>query len=196
MLEVVDLDVSTADCLPALPGDAQDHDGDDEPDDRIRYLESEGNECRRSYDPEADEAVYACMPAVGDKSGAAQPSPGTKAYLCSDLVSAEPDDAGKCEQPELRQRPWVDEPLDGLTERDKSADEDCEHDSQPTQTFAACAPQVKGDSKRNRRQSVAEVVDQICQQGNTQCAVVDESLSERSDRENGEAERDGFDAGS
>jgi hypothetical protein len=99
------------------------------------------------------------MLAVSDKSGAAQPSSGTKAYLCSDLVSDEPDNAGKCEKPEMRQRPWVDEPLDGLAERDKSADEDCEYDAQPTQAFAACAAQVKGDSKRNRGQSIAEVVD-------------------------------------
>ena len=196
MLEVVDLDLRTADCLPALPSDAQDHEGDDEPDDRIGDLDSEGNDCRRGDDTEADEAVYACMPAVGDKSGAPQPSPGTKAYLCSDLVSDEPDDAGKCEKPEMRQRPRVDEPLDGLTERDKGADEDCEDDSQPTQAFAARAAQVKGDSKRNRGQSIAEVVDEICKQGNTQRAVVDEGLSERSDRENGEAERDGLDAGS
>jgi hypothetical protein len=90
----------------------------------------------------------------------------------------------------------VDEPLDGLTECDKCADEDCEHDSQPTQAFAARAPQVKGNAERNRRQSIAEVVDQICEQGNTQRAVVDESLSERSDREDGEAEGDGLDAGS
>ena len=89
----------------------------------------------------------------------------------------------------------MDEPLDGLTERDKGADEDCEHDSQPTQAFASRAPQVKGDAERNRRQSIAEVVDQICEQGNTQRAGVDETLSERSDRENGEAERDGLDAG-
>jgi hypothetical protein len=196
MLEVVDLDLGLADCVPALPSDTQDHEGDDEPDDRICDLESECNDCRRSDDTEADEAVYARMLAVSDKSGAAQPSPGTKAYLCSDLVSDKPDDTGKCEKPEMRQRPRVDEPLDGLTERDKGADEDGEHDSQPTQAFAACAPQVKGYSKGNRRQSIAEVVDQVCEQGNTQRAVVDEDLSERGDREDGEAERDGLDAGS
>jgi len=136
------------------------------------------------------------MPAVGDKSGARQAGPGTKAQLCSDLVSDEPDDAGKCEKPEMRQRPRVNEPLNGLTQRDKRADEDREHDSQPSQALAACAAQVKGDSKRNRGQSIAEVVDEICEQGNTQRAVVDEGLGEGGDRENGEAERDGLDAGS
>ena len=96
----------------------------------------------------------------------------------------------------MRQRPRVDEPLDGLTERDKGADEDCEHDSQPTHAFPACTPQVKGDSQGNRCQSITEVVDEICEQGNTQRAGVDESLSERRDGENGEAERDSLDAGS
>jgi hypothetical protein len=46
LLEVVDLDLASADYLPALPSDAQDHEGDDEPDDRICDLESEGNDCR------------------------------------------------------------------------------------------------------------------------------------------------------
>src|SRR5438876_2349173 len=117
------------DCAPALPGDAQDHEGDDEPDERVCNLESEGDDRCRSDDPEADETVRACMLAVSDKSSTAQPISGAKTYLCSDLVSDEPDDTSERKEPEVRQRPRVDEPLDGLSKRDEGADEDREHDS-------------------------------------------------------------------
>jgi hypothetical protein len=69
------------------------------------------------------------MLAVGDKSRTTEATPRTEAYLRSDLVSYESDDPSEGEQPEVGQRPWVDQPLDGLTKSDKGADEDCENHS-------------------------------------------------------------------
>ena len=88
--------------MPAVPGDAQDDERDDEPDHRICNLESEGNDSRRSNDTQADETVHTCMLAVGDKSRTAETLPRAKAYLCSDLVSYEPDDSAKA-----RSQRWV-----------------------------------------------------------------------------------------
>ena len=78
----------------------------------------------------------------------------------------------------MRQRARVDEALDGLTERDQGADEDSEHHREAGPALAAGAAEEEGDAERDRRQRVAEVVDQVGEQGDTQRLLVDERLRE------------------
>jgi hypothetical protein len=55
----------------------------------------------------------------------------------------------------------MDEALDGLTERNQSADEDREHNSKSSPALATGAAEEEGDAERDRRQRVTEVVDQV-----------------------------------
>src|SRR6266511_881548 len=126
-LEVVELDIGGADRVPAIPRDAQDDERDDEPDDRVCNLESERDDRGRGDDTKADEPVHTGMLAVGDERGTSEPISGTKANLCCDLISDEPDHTSKGKKPQVRQRAWVDKSLDRLAEGDKRADEDREH---------------------------------------------------------------------
>jgi hypothetical protein len=119
------------------------------------------------------------MLAIGDKSRTAEAIPSAKAYLRSDLVSYESDDPSEGEKPEVGQGPWVDQPLDGLTKSDKGADEDREDHSEPSPSFAPRTAQVEGDPQWNCSKRIAEVVDEIGEQRNTQRSVVDKCLSER-----------------
>jgi hypothetical protein len=47
--------------VPTVPGDAEDHECDDEPDDRIRYRKAQRNNGGARQDAEADKAIYARM---------------------------------------------------------------------------------------------------------------------------------------
>jgi hypothetical protein len=85
----------------------------------------------------------------------------------------------------------VDEPLD----RDESADKDREHDRETGQTFSFEAAEEEGEAERDRGQRIAEVVDQVGKQRDAECARVDECLCDCRECENGQAPRDGSDAG-
>ena len=89
----------------------------------------------------------------------------------------------------------VDEALDRLVERDAGGDEDREHDGEPGQLLAAEAAQEERDPERDRRQRVAEVVDQVGEQRDRTGQDEDRELKQRGDYQDGEADRDGLDAG-
>ena len=89
----------------------------------------------------------------------------------------------------------MDEALDRLAERHKSTDKDREHDRNTGQTFSFDAAEEEGKAERDRGQRIAEVVDQISEQRDAECARVDERLRDCRDRENGEAPGDGSNAG-
>src|SRR6266550_4106967 len=59
--------------------------------------------------------------------------------------------------------------------------------------LAPRTPKEERETEWNGSQRVAEVVDQIREQGDAQRARVDERLCKRRDRENGETDRDGLD---
>ena len=101
---------------------------------------------------------------------------GAEPNLCRDLVSDEPEQSGRRQEPKVRQRARVDEALDGLPERHERTDENCQHHRQPRPPLAACTAQEEGDAERNRRQRVAEVVDQVGQERDAQRLRIDERL--------------------
>jgi hypothetical protein len=88
----------------------------------------------------------------------------------------------------------VDEPQDGLVQRDARGDEDREHDCESREPLPAGASQKEGDAERDGGQCVSVVVDQVSKEGDRPGEHEDERLSSRSDREHGKANRDGFDA--
>jgi hypothetical protein len=134
--------------------------------------------------------------AIGHKRSTAEAVASTKSYLRSDFVSDEPDHASQGKKPEMRQRTWVEQPLNRLTKRDKGADEDREHHSQTSPTFPSRTSQIEGDSKRHRGKGISKVVDEIRKQRNAQRAVVDECLRERGDAEDRETDGHGPNPGS
>jgi hypothetical protein len=77
--------------------------------------------------------------AVCDQRGALEAVAGSEPYLGGDLVADEADHAGGSEQPEVGEGARVDEAFDRLAERDEGADEDCEHDHEAGDPFAAQA---------------------------------------------------------
>jgi hypothetical protein len=88
----------------------------------------------------------------------------------------------------------VDEPQDGLVQRDARGDEDREHDCESREPLPAGASQKEGDAERDGGQCVSVVMDQVSKEGDRPGEHEDERLSSRSDREHGKANRDGFDA--
>jgi hypothetical protein len=52
---------------------------------------------------------------VSDQRRAAEASPCAQANLCSDFISDQADDTSVSEKPKVRQRPWVNKPLDCLS---------------------------------------------------------------------------------
>ena len=89
---------------------------------------------------------------------------GAKPDLCGEFVTEEADHTGRCERPEVGQVLWMDEPHDGCVEGDAGRDEDRKHDRDPRKSFATNATEVKGDSERDRRERIAEVVDDVGEQ--------------------------------
>jgi hypothetical protein len=88
----------------------------------------------------------------------------------------------------------VDEAQDRFVEGDEGGDEDREHDGEPGRLFAAHAAQEERDPKRDRGQGVAEVVDQVGQEGDRTGEREDCELDPGGDREHGEADRNRLDA--
>ena len=87
----------------------------------------------------------------------------------------------------MRERARVNEALNRLTKRNEGADEDRDHDGEPSPPLTTSASEVERDPKRDGGQCVAEVVDQVCEQRDAQRSGVNERLRERSQRQQAEA---------
>jgi hypothetical protein len=70
------------------------------------------------------------MVAVRNESRTVQALASPRANLRRDLIPDEADHAGRCEQPQVRERVRVDEAQERLHERHAGACEDREHDSE------------------------------------------------------------------
>src|SRR6266545_5276810 len=99
----------SANGAPALPGDVEDHQGDRQSDDRVGDRQPQADDGRADEDAEADEAIDACVVAVGDECGAVETLARPGADAGGNLVAEEADDAGGGEPPKMRQLAWVDE---------------------------------------------------------------------------------------
>src|SRR5262249_2595394 len=89
----------------------------------------------------------------------------------------------------------VEEAEDGLDERDDRADEDREDDREASPAFSTCAAEEEGEPERDRRQRVAEVVDQVGEQRDAEDDDVDRRLRCGRHRQDREAQREGLDPG-
>src|SRR5262245_28061672 len=88
----------------------------------------------------------------------------------------------------------VDQPLDCLVERDTGRDEDGDDDRETGELLAAYRAEKERDCERDRRQRIAEVVDQIGEQRDRPRNDEDRDLRPGGEREHGEAERNSLDA--
>jgi hypothetical protein len=82
------------DGLPALPGDAQDHQRDRQAHDRIQDGGADRDGCRAGDHRQADVGVGAGVVAVGDQRSAVQAPACARADLRREDVAEEPDRAG------------------------------------------------------------------------------------------------------
>src|SRR3954469_11237471 len=96
---------------PAFDGDAKDRDRDHQGDDRISNGHAYADEQRAPDDAETDQAVGACVVAVGDQSSAVELLPGPKPNLGRNLVTPEADDPRRRQGEEMIGRGWVDDLL-------------------------------------------------------------------------------------
>src|SRR5512132_3358973 len=90
-----------ADRLPGLPGDPEDHPGDDDGDDRIGHREAERDQDGAEHHPEADEAVGPRVVAVGYQGWAVQSPAGAEPHLGGYLVPSEADGSGSGERQQM-----------------------------------------------------------------------------------------------
>src|SRR5215218_2598990 len=86
---------------------------------------------------------------------------------------------------------WVDQPLDGLKGGDAGTEEDRGDDEVAGTLFRSYGAQHERDGQRDRRERVAEVVDQICQQRDAAGGSEHDGLRRRGDEQDDEADCDG-----
>ena len=134
------------------------------------------------------------MLAVRDERGAGEASASAEADLGCELVADKADHARGRKYPEVGELLRVDQPLDRLVQRDDRADEDRCNDRESCNLLAAKRAQEESDPERDRGERVAEVVNQVGEQRDASRQHVDRRLHERGCEENGERDRDCFDA--
>lgn len=94
----------------------------------------------------------------------------------------------------MREVAGVNESLDCLSERDASADENREHNEETRKTLAPRTPQEERETERNRGQRIAEVVNQVGEQGDAQGPRIEVALNQSRGGQDGETDRDRADA--
>ena len=112
-----------------------------------------------------------------------------------DLVPHKADYPGGGERPEVVERLRVDQTLDGLHARDAGAEEDRGDDEVAGRLLAPRAPEEERDPERHGGQCVAEVVDQIREEGDAVACHEHDDLHERREQKHAEGDRDRPDAG-
>lgn len=134
------------------------------------------------------------MVAVGDQRRTGEPAARTKANLGGDLVPDEPNRAGGCKYPQMREVLGVQEALDGLIQGDTGGDEDHQDDCETGQLLAPETAKEEGDAEWYGGERVAEVVNQIGEQRNRVRDEEDRDLRNRGETENRKAECNRLDA--
>jgi len=149
--------------VPTVPGDVEDDDGDDEPNDRVSDGSPESDDTRAGKDAEADEAINTSMVAVCDESGTVEALARVRANLRCDFVADEADHARRRQPPQVCECVRVNEAKDRLTERHDGTDEDSHDDGDPSPPLASGASEEEGEPERDRGQRISEVVNQVGQ---------------------------------
>ncbi len=152
---------------PRLHRDADDYEGDSETDDGIRDRQPHGDDGRRRYDSQAHVGIGPRVVAVGDERRAVQTLAGRGADSAGQIVAYEADAARESEDRQVRGSHRVDESTYGRRAGDSGADEDRCHDKQTRPALGYAGAKDESNPQRERRQSIAQVVDDVGQQGDT-----------------------------
>jgi hypothetical protein len=88
----------------------------------------------------------------------------------------------------------MNEASDGLYAHDPSADEDCGHDCKAGASLGDLRAQRERDSQWHGGEGIAEIVDQVGQQGDAAACHEHSGLSDGGESEDRERQRDGMDA--
>lgn len=186
--------VMPADRRPGLPGDAQDHECDREADDGIGDWCSERDDDRRSDHGQAHIGVCSSVVPIGDQGGAVQSLPRAQTDARCDEVAGVPDRARQREHCQMSWGYRVNEAPDRLVAGYTGADEDRRDDREAGPPLRQLGTQGERDPQRHGRERIAEVVDQIGEQGDAAAGEKDGKLSDGGEGQDGERERDGVDA--
>jgi hypothetical protein len=159
--------------------DAQDHDGDRQPDQRVGDGQADRHDGGARDHREAHVGVGAGVVAVGGQGGAAQRPTGAGADLGGKPVAGEADGAGGGEGAEVAWCARVHEPADRLHPRDARRDEDRADDEEAGDALGARGAKREGGGERDGRGRVAEVVDEVGQQRDAVGCDEDGGLGQR-----------------
>ena len=154
-----------ADGLPRLPRDPEDDRREQEADQGIARREARGDHRGARDDSEADVGVSLGVSTVGHERWTVEAIPGTQTDLGGQPVADETDRARRCKGQELVGPNGIEEPVDRLGAGYAGAHEDREYNSEPRPLLRPRRPQREGDADRNRGCGIAEVVDQVGEQG-------------------------------
>jgi hypothetical protein len=153
------------DRLPGLPGDPQDDRRDAKADQRVGDRDTERDDYRAGDDGKADVGVGSGVVAVGHQGRAIKASSRAESDLGRDPVPHVADGAGDPKDQEVVRSLWVDEAQDRLDAGHARRNEDGRHDEQARNALGARRAPREGHPERDRRGGVAEVVDQVGEQG-------------------------------
>ena len=131
---------------------------------------------------------------IGDEGCAVQSAARAQTDTGSDVVAGVADCPG---EPEYREMSWgrgVDKASDRLIAGDTGADEDRSDDRQTGPSLGHPGVQRESDPQGDGRERIAEVVDQVREQGDAAAGEKHGKLSDGGQSEDGERERDGADA--
>src|SRR5947209_4073644 len=90
--------------VPALPGDAQDDQGDRQADERVSDGSADGDDDRGGYDGERHIRVRGRVVAVGDERGAVEPMPGALTNSRGQEIAHITDETSGRKRPQVRWR--------------------------------------------------------------------------------------------
>ena len=144
-----------------------------------------------SVTPEAHECVDAGVVSVGHESRAVEPPARARPDHRGHEVAAEPDHSREGEREQLLGRLWIHEPLERLVAGDARADEDRENHAEPCVSLRAFGAERECDSEGDCRGGVAEVVNEVGEEGDAVADEEDSNLRESGRCEHAEGERDG-----
>jgi hypothetical protein len=185
--------VAAADGAPRVPGDLEDDGGDREADQRVGDGEAEGDRGGAGDDGEADVGVRAGVVAVGDEGGAVEATAGGGADAGGEGVAGPAEQAGGGEGDEVVDLLGVDQSPHRLDPGDAGGDEDRQDDEVAGAALGPLRAQGEGDPERDRRRRVAEVVDQVGEQGDAAGEDEDRRLRSRRQPEDQQREEDSAD---
>lgn len=183
--------VTVADRSPRLPGDPHDQRADAEADQRVGKLQPEGHRDRAGDDGEADVGIGFGVVAVSDQGGAVERAPGREADQRRQPVAGEAEQTGADQDGEVRDFLGVDQTPDRLDSGDGGRDKDDDDDEVARVALRSLRAHQEGSAERNRGGRVAEVVDQIGEQGDAAGRGEDRHLRGCGESKHGEREGDG-----